>query len=109
MMPQQCFMSNNPIRVMVVENHQLILWALTKLINDHRPDMEVTAVASTPLMIPVEETTAETKVSRALRGNPVTEVPKSGPEWAMVRGRGSAFSCGCAHFPARAAPTGCGA
>ena len=32
---------------MVVENHQLILWALTKLINDHRPDMEVTAVAGT--------------------------------------------------------------
>ena len=47
MMPQQCFMSNNPIRVMVVENHQLILWALTKLINEHRPDMEVTAVAGT--------------------------------------------------------------
>jgi DNA-binding NarL/FixJ family response regulator len=36
-----------PIRVMVVENHQLILWALTKLINDHRPDMEVVGVAHT--------------------------------------------------------------
>ncbi|MBW8897406.1 MAG: response regulator transcription factor [Massilia sp.] len=38
---------NNPIRVMVVENHQLILWALTKLINDHRPGMEVVGVAHT--------------------------------------------------------------
>jgi DNA-binding NarL/FixJ family response regulator len=47
MASQQLSMSNNPIRVMVVENHQLILWALTRLINDHRPDMEVTAVAST--------------------------------------------------------------
>ena len=47
MVPQQRSISNNPIRVMVVENHQLILWALTKLINDHRPDMEVTAVAGT--------------------------------------------------------------
>jgi DNA-binding NarL/FixJ family response regulator len=47
MVSQQRAFSNNPIRVMVVENHQLILWALTKLINDHRPDMEVTAVAST--------------------------------------------------------------
>jgi len=47
MMPQQRYTSNNPIRVMVVENHQLILWALTKLINEHRPDMEVTAVAGT--------------------------------------------------------------
>jgi DNA-binding NarL/FixJ family response regulator len=47
MMPEQRSISNNPIRVMVVENHQLILWALTKLINDHRPDMEVTAVAGT--------------------------------------------------------------
>jgi DNA-binding NarL/FixJ family response regulator len=47
MVPQQRYTSNNPIRVMVVENHQLILWALTKLINEHRPDMEVTAVAGT--------------------------------------------------------------
>jgi DNA-binding NarL/FixJ family response regulator len=47
MVPQQHSISNNPIRVMVVENHQLILWALTKLINEHRPHMEVTAVAGT--------------------------------------------------------------
>lgn len=31
---------------MVVENHQLILWALTKLINGHRPMMEVVSIAS---------------------------------------------------------------
>lgn len=36
-----------PIRVMVVENHQLILWALTKLINGHRPIMEVVSIAGT--------------------------------------------------------------
>ena len=44
---QQLSTINNPIRVMVVENHQLILWALTKLINDHRPHMEVVGVANT--------------------------------------------------------------
>jgi DNA-binding NarL/FixJ family response regulator len=32
---------------MVVETHQLILWALTKLINSHRPGMEVVSVAGT--------------------------------------------------------------
>jgi DNA-binding NarL/FixJ family response regulator len=37
---------NKPIRVMVVENHQLMLWALTKLINGHRPLMEVVSIAS---------------------------------------------------------------
>jgi DNA-binding NarL/FixJ family response regulator len=37
---------NKPIRVMVVENHQLMLWALTKLINGHRPIMEVVSIAS---------------------------------------------------------------
>jgi two-component system, NarL family, nitrate/nitrite response regulator NarL len=47
MVPKQFSISNNPIRVMVVENHQLILWALTKLINEHRPHMEVTAIAGT--------------------------------------------------------------
>jgi DNA-binding NarL/FixJ family response regulator len=31
---------------MVVENHQLMLWALTKLINGHRPLMEVVSIAS---------------------------------------------------------------
>jgi DNA-binding NarL/FixJ family response regulator len=36
-----------PIRVMVVENHQLILWALIKLINEHRPLMEVVSIADT--------------------------------------------------------------
>lgn len=40
-------MLRGPIRVMVVENHQLILWALTKLINGHRPVMEVVSVAGT--------------------------------------------------------------
>jgi DNA-binding NarL/FixJ family response regulator len=44
---QQLSIMNAPIRVMVVENHQLILWALTKLINDHRPGMEVVGVANT--------------------------------------------------------------
>jgi len=47
MMPQIFPMSSTPIRVMVVENHQLILWALTKLINSHRPYMEVVSVAGT--------------------------------------------------------------
>ncbi|MGJ7917973.1 response regulator transcription factor [Massilia sp. LXY-6] len=37
---------NKPIRVLVVENHQLMLWALTKLINGHRPLMEVVSIAS---------------------------------------------------------------
>jgi DNA-binding NarL/FixJ family response regulator len=37
---------NKPIRVLVVENHQLMLWALTKLINGHRPIMEVVGIAS---------------------------------------------------------------
>ena len=46
MTPQSISISNTPIRVMVVENHQLILWALTKLINSHRPYMEVVSVAS---------------------------------------------------------------
>lgn len=36
---------NKPIRVMLVENHQLMLWALTRLINGHRPLMEVTGIA----------------------------------------------------------------
>jgi DNA-binding NarL/FixJ family response regulator len=36
---------NKPIRVLVVENHQLMLWALTKLINGHRPLMEVVSIA----------------------------------------------------------------
>ena len=31
---------------MVVEHHQLLLWALTKLINGHRPLMEVVRIAS---------------------------------------------------------------
>ena len=38
-------MLSKPIRVMVVENHQLMLWALTKLINGHRPLMEVVSIA----------------------------------------------------------------
>ncbi|MCS0612405.1 response regulator transcription factor [Massilia kyonggiensis] len=45
MTPQRLSISETPIRVMVVETHQLILWALTKLINSHRPGMEVVAVA----------------------------------------------------------------
>jgi DNA-binding NarL/FixJ family response regulator len=44
---------------MVVENHQLILWALTKLINGHRPMMEVVSVANSQaeavLQIPVAD------------------------------------------------------
>lgn len=47
MTPQRLSISETPIRVMVVETHQLILWALTKLINSHRPEMEVVAVAGT--------------------------------------------------------------
>jgi len=38
---------SKPVRVLLVENHQLLLWALCKLINGHRPAMEVVAVAST--------------------------------------------------------------
>lgn len=38
--------SRQPIRVMVVDNHAMILWGLGKLINEHRPLMEVAAVAS---------------------------------------------------------------
>lgn len=45
-MPQYYPVSGNPIRVMVVENHQLMLWALTKLINGHRPSMEVVSIAN---------------------------------------------------------------
>jgi DNA-binding NarL/FixJ family response regulator len=33
------------IRVMIVENHQLILWGLNKLINEQRPFMEVAGIA----------------------------------------------------------------
>jgi two-component system, NarL family, nitrate/nitrite response regulator NarL len=48
-----------PIRVMVVENHQLILWALIKLIDGHRPLMEVVSIADTQsdalLQVPVAE------------------------------------------------------
>ena len=47
MMSQLPPMLRGPIRVMLVENHQLILWALTKLINGHRPVMEVVSVAGT--------------------------------------------------------------
>lgn len=47
MMPLRISIPDTPIRVMVVENHQLILWALTKLINEHRPYMEVVSVAAT--------------------------------------------------------------
>ncbi|WP_229421269.1 response regulator transcription factor [Telluria antibiotica] len=47
MTPQRLSISETPIRVMVVETHQLILWALTKLINSHRPGMEVVGVAGT--------------------------------------------------------------
>jgi DNA-binding NarL/FixJ family response regulator len=39
---------HEPIRVMIAENHQLILWCLDKLINEQRPYMEVTGVAYTP-------------------------------------------------------------
>lgn len=46
-MPLRISIPDTPIRVMVVENHQLILWALTKLINEHRPYMEVVSVAAT--------------------------------------------------------------
>lgn len=35
-----------PIRVLLVEDHQLLLWGLCKLINEHRPVMEVVGVAS---------------------------------------------------------------
>jgi DNA-binding NarL/FixJ family response regulator len=37
-----------PIRVMIVENHQLILWGLDKLINGQRPYMEVAGIACNP-------------------------------------------------------------
>jgi DNA-binding NarL/FixJ family response regulator len=44
---------------MVVESHQLILWALTKLINGHRPMMEVVSIANSQsdalLQIPVAD------------------------------------------------------
>jgi DNA-binding NarL/FixJ family response regulator len=37
---------DKPIRVMIVDNHQLMLWALTKLIAGHQPLMEVVSIAS---------------------------------------------------------------
>jgi len=36
-----------PIRVLLVENHQLMLWALCKLISSHRPMMDVVGVVAT--------------------------------------------------------------
>lgn len=36
-----------PIRVLLVESHQLMLWALCKLISSHRPMMDVVGVVST--------------------------------------------------------------
>lgn len=62
MMPQRFLVSNTPIRVMVVENHQLIMWALTKLINGHRPYMEVVSVMSTQADALVQVATAEPDV-----------------------------------------------
>lgn len=35
-----------PVRVLIVENHQLLLWGLCKLISGHRPMMEVVGVAA---------------------------------------------------------------
>lgn len=35
------------IRVLLVEDHQLLLWGLCRLINEHRPLMEVVGIAST--------------------------------------------------------------
>lgn len=36
-----------PIRVLLVESHQLMLWALCKLISSHRPMMDVVGVVAT--------------------------------------------------------------
>lgn len=36
-----------PIRVLLVESHQLMLWALCKLISSHRPIMDVVGVVAT--------------------------------------------------------------
>lgn len=36
-----------PIRVLLVESHQLMLWALCKLISSHRPMMDVVSVVAT--------------------------------------------------------------
>jgi len=62
MMPQGFPIPNTPIRVMVVENHQLILWALTKLINGHRPYMEVVSVTGTQADALVQIATVEPDV-----------------------------------------------
>lgn len=62
MMPQRSLISNTPIRVLVVENHQLILWALTKLINGHRPCMEVVSIAGTQDDALIQLTAAEPDV-----------------------------------------------
>lgn len=37
-----------PIRVMIVENHELMLWGLAKLINEQRPMMELVTIACSP-------------------------------------------------------------
>lgn len=37
-----------PIRVMIIENHEIISWGLRKLIEEQRPSMELVAVACSP-------------------------------------------------------------
>lgn len=37
-----------PIRVMIIENHEIISWGLGKLIEEQRPTMELVAVACSP-------------------------------------------------------------
>ena len=46
MMSQSRHILKSPLRVIVVEDHQLMLWALCKLINGHRPMMEVVGIAA---------------------------------------------------------------
>jgi DNA-binding NarL/FixJ family response regulator len=42
-------MSSDPIRVMVVDDHQTVLWGLRQLIDSRRPEMTVAGAASDPL------------------------------------------------------------
>lgn len=41
-------MSNTPIRVMLVDDHQTVLWGLRQLIDSRRPEMTVAGAASDP-------------------------------------------------------------
>jgi DNA-binding NarL/FixJ family response regulator len=41
-------MSSDPIRVMVVDDHQTVLWGLRQLIDSRRPEMTVVGAASDP-------------------------------------------------------------